>query len=80
LGILFSSILCTCPNQYNLCNLGKVTIQLDATMKFYSTQHVSGIDMPIIRSTKQRTIAYGVQHCNKVQTVRFDVVVMCVVV
>jgi hypothetical protein len=21
LGILFSSILCTCPNQHNLCNL-----------------------------------------------------------
>jgi hypothetical protein len=49
-------------------------------MKFYSTQHVSGINMPIIRSTKRRTAAYGVQHCNKVKTVRFGVVVMSVVV
>jgi hypothetical protein len=49
-------------------------------MKFYSTQHVSGINMPIIRSTMQRTTAYGVQHRNKVKTVRFGVVVMSVVV
>jgi hypothetical protein len=49
-------------------------------MEFYSTQHVSGINMPILRSTKQRTTAYGVQHCNKVKTVRFGVVVMGVVV
>jgi hypothetical protein len=26
--------------------LSKVIIQLDATMRFYSTQHVSGISMP----------------------------------
>jgi hypothetical protein len=49
-----------------IVKLGKAIIQLDATMKFYSTQHVSGINIPIIRSTKQRTTAYGVQHCNKV--------------
>jgi hypothetical protein len=36
--------------------------------------------MPIIRSTKQRTTAYGVQYCNKVKTVTFGVVVMSVVV
>jgi hypothetical protein len=35
-----------------IVKLGKVIIQLDATMKFYSTQHVSGINMLIIRSTK----------------------------
>jgi hypothetical protein len=32
--------------------------------------------MPIIRSTKQRTTAYGVQYCDEVKTVRFCVVVM----
>jgi hypothetical protein len=36
--------------------------------------------MPIIRSTKQQTTAYGAQHCNKVKTVRFGVEVMSVVV
>jgi hypothetical protein len=59
------------PKQY----LVKVIIQQDATMKFYSSQHVSGINTPIIRSTKQRTTAYGVQHCKKVKTVRVGVVV-----
>jgi hypothetical protein len=49
-------------------------------MKFYSTKHVSDISMPIISSTKQRTTAYGVQHCNKVKAVSFVVVVMSVVV
>jgi hypothetical protein len=58
--------------------LGKITIQLDGTMKFYSTQHVSGINMRIIRSTKQRTTAYGEQHCSKVKTVMFGVVVISV--
>jgi hypothetical protein len=48
--------------------LGKVVIQLDATMNFIQcplSQHVSGINMPIIRRTMQRTTAYDVQHCNE---------------
>jgi hypothetical protein len=45
---------------------GKVVNQLDATqMEFYSVflaQRVSGINMPIIRSTIWRTTAFDVQH------------------
>jgi hypothetical protein len=56
--------------------IGKVIIQIDATMKFI---HLN-MFRASIGSTKQRTTAYDVQHCNKVKTVRIGVVVMSVVV
>jgi hypothetical protein len=53
-------------NKVDNVTLGKVMNQLDATqMKFiqcYLAQHISGINMPVIRSTIWRTTAFDVQH------------------